>query len=914
MVGAAPLYDFLTQIAGFDSPTTTIIEEERRERKNDPLVCPSLQALAGGRGFKWDEYREIFKERLFDYMGRLDEGDGSGEWYTRRARFGSQIPLEYAYAAWDRLPVPDSNDLFTKFRHVSCEQLRGFAAKRLDAIEFLADDLPVNRQTEKTPFDLPDLADFSGAAPNLAVALHEFLTLERHTALSNWKHSRLMPPERRVLAGVSLTLRYHANDQAPETAARNAENERRRRLVEAWRAAHLAANPGKQFRRSKAQKAESDWSQEGLELRLWIDLDGIDCDLQTALDLSSFSSGEQVVLAPRISVDERLPAEERTPFQTTARQLLYGQRATLLRIEREGEQGFAIVRLQDPRFGGDGRYVFGGGARPLSDGEAYTIESDPNDWYGKRCLEIVDGLKLGNFNALYERLTEGVRAANWPEAAAAAQLRFAKGLEALRAAGHLHAFDANQRDFIARFGDAATLLVQGPPGTGKSYSTAFALLARLQGALAAGMSFRVLLSCKTHAATEVLLEKIGAVQAELLRLRAITPELFDRFFDARIMHAPRYRVHPKDPEPGTTPNWPADLRVLQREDNARAELEARNSYFAAITPAAVARVCKGDDKTPFGRNFCDCLVLDEASQMNLAEAAMAALPLRSGGQLIVVGDHRQMPPIVQHGWADERRRTFAFFRAYASLFETLMRHTPAPPMVRFAESFRLHRDIARFLRDEIYIHDNIDYFSRREAVLAAADHRDPFVAAVLAPEHPLIVVLHHETASQVLNRFELGLISPLLQALAGTLKLNASDGLGVVVPHRAQRAAFKAMLPELVGALLEGDVDESAVDTVERFQGGERLAILVSATESDLDYLRSAGEFLLDPRRLNVALSRAKQKLILVASRSLFDLFSADETFFSNSQLWKNLLRRVCTTQVWAGERDGVRVEVWGSQ
>src|SRR5438552_16447797 len=55
---------------------------------------------------------------------------------------------------------------------------------------------------------------------------------------------------------------------------------------------------------------------------------------------------------------------------------------------------------------------------------------------------------------------------------------------------------------------------------------------------------------------------------------------------------------------------------------------------------------------------------------------------------------------------------------------------------------------------------------------------------------------------------------------------------------------------------------------------------------------RSSSEFLLDPRRLTVALSRARQKLILVASRSIFTLFSADEETFANSQLWKDLLRR----------------------
>ena len=88
---------------------------------------------------------------------------------------------------------------------------------------------------------------------------------------------------------------------------------------------------------------------------------------------------------------------------------------------------------------------------------------------------------------------------------------------------------------------------------------------------------------------------------------------------------------------------------------------------------------------------------------------------------------------------------------------------------------------------------------------------------------------------------------------------------------------------------------------------------MVGATESDRSYLLASPDFLLDPRRLTVALSRAKQKMILVASRSVFDLFSADEETFANAQLWKNLLRRTCTVPLWEGAIEGTGVKVWGN-
>jgi hypothetical protein len=46
----------------------------------------------------------------------------------------------------------------------------------------------------------------------------------------------------------------------------------------------------------------------------------------------------------------------------------------------------------------------------------------------------------------------------------------------------------------------------------------------------------------------------------------------------------------------------------------------------------------------------------------------------------------------------------------------------------------------------------------------------------------------------------------------------------------------------------------------------------------------------------------------------VFARFSADEETFANSQLWKNLLRRTCTTLLWNGERGGWHVEAWGNK
>jgi hypothetical protein len=98
-----------------------------------------------------------------------------------------------------------------------------------------------------------------------------------------------------------------------------------------------------------------------------------------------------------------------------------------------------------------------------------------------------------------------------------------------------------------------------------------------------------------------------------------------------------------------------------------------------------------------------------------------------------------------------------------------------------------------------------------------------------------------------------------------------------------------------------------SIDTVERFQGGERTVMMVSATESDRGYLLASAGFLLDTRRSTVAVSRAKRKMILAASRSVFSLLSPDKETVSNALLWKNLLATF-PDRVWEEIRDGVPV------
>ena len=99
---------------------------------------------------------------------------------------------------------------------MTTDDLRGFQGRRLEAMEHIAKQFKGNKQTEKRSFDLPDLAQFAETARSRAHAIDEFVMIERHVALGAWKAARLAPPERRVLMGETLLVRYRECAQAPD--------------------------------------------------------------------------------------------------------------------------------------------------------------------------------------------------------------------------------------------------------------------------------------------------------------------------------------------------------------------------------------------------------------------------------------------------------------------------------------------------------------------------------------------------------------------------------------------------------------------------------------------------------------------------------------------------------------------------
>jgi ATP-dependent RNA/DNA helicase IGHMBP2 len=231
-----------------------------------------------------------------------------------------------------------------------------------------------------------------------------------------------------------------------------------------------------------------------------------------------------------------------------------------------------------------------------------------------------------------------------------------------------------------------------------------------------------------------------------------------------------------------------------------------------------------------GRTF-DLAVVDEATQS--VEPAVYLALLRAD-RAVLAGDHKQLPPTVLSSDAQALSR---------SLFERLAAARPEA-MATLAEQHRMNEQIMRYPSDALY-----------EGKLRA----HPSVARHAIDEKPLLLIdtagrgFDDETpedSESKLNPGEAELAAAEARKLLAA-GLRAQD-VAVIAPYDAQVQKIRQLL---------ADVPELEIDTVDGFQGREKEAVIVSHVRSNAE-----GElgFVADIRRVNVAITRARKKLIVI--------------------------------------------------
>lgn len=376
-------------------------------------------------------------------------------------------------------------------------------------------------------------------------------------------------------------------------------------------------------------------------------------------------------------------------------------------------------------------------------------------------------------------------------------------------------------------------LVQGPPGTGKTFVLAHLVRQRV------ARGERVLVTAATH----------RAIHNALNMIMRIAPEIGHVVKIGQAIH---------DPE----------LLVTQYEKFSATPLaHLSGGYVVGATPFATRSMrMKGVD--------FDAVVMDEASQMTLPLAVMAML---AADAYILVGDHRQLPPVVQSLSPREAHLASVFGRMSGRGCETMLEIT-----------YRMNTELADWPSEAFYSGKLRPAKANAARRLALPEVPRDF-SDILDPAQPLVFVEMTHTGAKRHSNDEAVLVADLLVELRRTGFSLAE--VAVVVPFRRQARRIRMILSSRT-SITKPDISACVIDTVERMQGQEREVVIVSMTASDPSYVAQLLEFLLLPQRLNVAVTRARSKVILLASEVIEQTEMLDADGMELIALWKSLRDR----------------------
>ncbi|XP_030582573.1 regulator of nonsense transcripts 1 isoform X1 [Archocentrus centrarchus] len=401
-------------------------------------------------------------------------------------------------------------------------------------------------------------------------------------------------------------------------------------------------------------------------------------------------------------------------------------------------------------------------------------------------------------------------------------------------------------------------LIQGPPGTGKTVTSATIVyhLSR-QG------NGPVLVCAPSNIAVDQLTEKIDKTGLKVVRLCAKSREAIESPVSFLALHN---QISNMDSMP--------ELQKLQQLKDETGELSsADEKRYRALKRTAerellmnadvICCTCVGAGDPRLAKMQFRSILIDESTQATEPECMV---PVVLGAkQLILVGDHCQLGPVVMCKKAAKAGLS-------QSLFERLVVLGIRP--IRLQVQYRMHPALSAFP-------SNIFYEGSLQNGVTAADRiKKGFDFQWPQPDKPMFFYVtqgQEEIASSgtsYLNRTEAANVEKITTRL---LKAGAKpDQIGIITPYEGQRS-YLVQYMQFSGSLHTKLYQQVEIASVDAFQGREKDFIILSCVRANEH--QGIG-FLNDPRRLNVALTRAKYGVIIVGNPKAL----------SKQPLWNNLL------------------------
>lgn len=395
-------------------------------------------------------------------------------------------------------------------------------------------------------------------------------------------------------------------------------------------------------------------------------------------------------------------------------------------------------------------------------------------------------------------------------------------------------------------------VVHGPPGTGKTTTLVEAIYETLR------RESQVMVCAQSNMAVDWISEKLVDRGVAVLRIGNPT-RVNDKMLS--FTYERRFEAHPDYPQLWSIRKAIRELRSQKKRPDSwhqkmdrlksratELELRIRQSLFgearviACTLTGAANRVLEGEKYST--------LFIDEAAQ---ALEAACWIAIRKAGRVIFAGDHCQLPPTV---------KSIAALKG--GLGKTLMERIveQKPEVVTLLKvQYRMNEQIMRF---------SSDYFYNGEVETAPGiTHR-----SILDYDLPMMWIDTEDVDGKEefigescgrINRAEAELTLSTLQEYFDKIGKNRileeSIDVGIISPYRAQVQLLRKMIRQK--EFFRPYRRLISVNTVDGFQGQERDIILISLVRSN-----DGGEigFLRDLRRMNVAITRARMKLIILGN------------------------------------------------
>jgi hypothetical protein len=393
----------------------------------------------------------------------------------------------------------------------------------------------------------------------------------------------------------------------------------------------------------------------------------------------------------------------------------------------------------------------------------------------------------------------------------------------------------------------------GPPGTGKTRAVLRELAERLYK-----QDKHTLLAAYTNRAVDEICEQLVAAGLPFIRV------------GSRLGTAPHYRPYLLDNMLRDCPNRQAVRDRL------------KNCPFYVGTVASLL----GKPELFTLKQF-DMAVVDEASQV--LEAPMLAL-LSKVNKFILIGDHRQLPAVVTQEpeasaiaeeVADLLRQELGLTNMRNSYFERLFKKAEAHwPHAHgtLADHYRMHTELVALVNDDFYeglLRCPMPW--QHEPLNRAAWPVPTDVLTQEMHDQRLIFVPTHRQPEDLSMKESAQEADLAARAAAYVVQgygalFNPETTLGIIASYRNQAALIRFRLAALAEELGLPALAQVSVDTVERYQGSQRDVIIVSFCchhEHQLELMVSPNEDGTVDRKLNVALTRARQQLVLLGNADI---------------------------------------------